>query len=64
MQNPFDEVRAAVQQAKELHRAVDAEANALADLLEGRLKHVTHYRLKRMKATLQRFNSQTGTWKE
>lgn len=64
MDNPFDAMREAVQQARELNRAVDTQANNLADLLDGRLQHVSKYRLQRLKAQLQRFNATTGAWKD
>jgi hypothetical protein len=61
--NPFDEMRAAVERAKDLNRAVDLQVNSLVDLLEGRLEHVSTYRLKRLKAALKWFNANTGRWK-
>jgi hypothetical protein len=63
MDNPFDEMRRAVQAARELNRAVDDQANTLADLLDGRLQHVSSYRLKKLKAQLREFNAHTGQWK-
>jgi hypothetical protein len=63
MDNPFDEMRRAVQAARELNRAVDDQANTLADLLEGRLQHVSSYRLKKLKAQLRDFNAHTSHWK-
>ena len=62
IENPFDVMRAAVLQARDLNRAVDQQANALVDLLEGRLENVSSYRLKRLKAALRRFNAGTGKW--
>ena len=62
MDNPFDAMRAAVNEARELNRAVDAQANALADLLEGRLQHVSNSRLARLKRELRDFNIHTGRW--
>jgi hypothetical protein len=64
MDNPFDEMRAAVERAKDLNRAVDLQVNSLVDLLDGRLEHVTVYRLKRLKSALKWFNANTGRWKE
>lgn len=63
MENPFDEMRRAVQAARELNRAVDDQANNLADLLDGRLQHVSTWRLKKIKAQLRDFNAHTGNWK-
>lgn len=64
MDNPFDAMRDAVNQARELNRAVDQQANNLADLLDGRMRYVSKYRLQRLKQQLQRFNAVTGEWKE
>lgn len=64
MNNPFDEIRQAVNDAKDLNRACDQQANNLAELLDGRLRHVNYYRLKRLKAQLRDFNAHTGNWKE
>lgn len=63
LENPFDAMRAAVQQARELNRAVDLQVNNMVDLLEGRLEQVSKYRLQRLKKQLQRFNASTGDWK-
>jgi hypothetical protein len=62
--NPFDEVRTAVNQARELFRAADDQANNMAALLEGRLRKVNPYWLKRLKKELHDFNAATGKWKE
>ena len=62
--NPFDEMCQAIEQARAVNRVVDNQANNLADLLDGRLQKVSHYRLKKLKAQLQRFNAATGKWKE
>jgi hypothetical protein len=57
-------MRRAVQKAREVNRAVDDQANALADLMDGRLRHVSQYRLKKLKAQLRDFNAHTGSWKD
>lgn len=64
MNNPFDEIEAAVHNARMLNRAVDRQANNLADLLAGRLKNVSEYHLKKLKKELRDFNIHTGRWKE
>ena len=61
--NPFDAMRQAVSEARQVLRAVDEQANTLVDLLEGRLQHVSAYRLKRLKRKLARWNANTGVWK-
>lgn len=63
MNNPFDEMRRAVESARDLNRAVDKQSNDMAELLDGRLQHVAHHRLKRLKAQLRNFNANTGEWK-
>lgn len=63
MENAFDEIRRAVQQARDVNRACDEQANTLADLLDGRLRHISGYRLQRLKRQLQDFNAHTRTWK-
>lgn len=60
--NPFDAMRAAVVEARELNRAVELQANALVDLLDGHLESVSEYRLRKLKAALRRFNARTGKW--
>lgn len=61
--NAFDQINQAVREARELNDTVDRQANALCDLLDGRLKKLTTYRLKRLKRELQNFNANTGQWK-
>lgn len=63
MDNPFDAVSAAVRQAKELNQVVDRQANTLADLLDGRLRFVNGYTLRRIKVQLRDFNAVTREWK-
>lgn len=63
-ENPFDEMRRAVSAAKLVNQACDQQANAMVDLLEGRLDHVSVYRLARLKKALTRFNSHTGKWNQ
>lgn len=62
--NPFDAMRQAVNEAKQVNRAADEAANAMVDLLQGRLQHVSGYRLKRLKAELKRWNANTGKWSD
>lgn len=64
MDNPFDEMRTAVRQAREVNKAIDQMTNNLAELLDGRLRHVDRYWLKRLKSQLREFNASTGKWKE
>ena len=63
MENAFNTLRVAIEQAKMVNRAVDSQVNTLVDLLEGRLRSVSGYRLARLKKELARFNACTKTWK-
>lgn len=64
MENPFDEIRHAVQQAKELDRAVASQAGAMATLLVGKLRHCPNYIVEQLKKELREFNIHTGEWKD
>lgn len=64
MQNAFDEMQRALQEAADVQRAADANANRMASLLRGRLRHVGRYQLKALKRELRDFNITTGEWKE
>lgn len=64
MENPFDAVAQAVREAQELDRAIDRQTNTIAELLDGRLRAVSSWRLKRLKTQLQGFNARTGKWKD
>ena len=64
IENPFDEMLRAVQVARQVNRAVDIQANAMADLLKGRLRHVSDWNLKQLKRELRDFNIHTGRWKD
>lgn len=64
MDNAFDEIRAAVARAKHVNSAVDEQVNAIIDLLEGRLRKASPYRLKKLKAALRDFNMHTCGWKD
>lgn len=63
MNNPFDEVSAAVDQAAALEYACNQNASRMARLLVGRLRHVSEWHLKALKRELRDFNIHTGTWK-
>lgn len=65
MSNPFDDVRTAVQQAREQLQAADGVAGNMAYLLRGRLRCVdSKYDLAALKKELHDFNAVTGKWKE
>lgn len=62
--NIFDEMKGAVRQAEATLRAADSVANDMASLLDGRLKNVSPWMLKRLKRQLRDFNIHTGEWKQ
>lgn len=64
MENPFDEMRRALSVARSVQKAADENTNAMADLIRGRLRNVSSYRLASLKRELRDFNIHTGTWKE
>lgn len=59
----FDEAHKAVEEAKATLRAVDGVADKLADMLVGRLRKVSGYTLKQLKAELRFFDSRTARWR-
>jgi hypothetical protein len=62
--NAFDDVRAAVEQAKFQLAAADGVANNMAKLLCGRLRKVgSTMALAELKRELSDFNMHTGRWK-
>lgn len=63
MENPFDEMRAAVDRAREVKRAVESQSHAMACLLVGNLRHCYPGVLSTLKKELRDFNIHTGTWK-
>lgn len=63
--NAFDDVRAAVAQAKEQFAATDSVATNMAGLLAGRLRQVWRpEHLSALKRDLAAYNIQTGRWKD
>jgi hypothetical protein len=62
--NPHDLMRAAVAQARSINNAADAAANNMAEVIRGRLRHVSWRNLKALKRELRAFNIHTGQWKE
>lgn len=64
MSSIFDEMRQAVAEARSTMAAADTVADGMADLLCGRLRHVSPYRLEKLKRELRDFNMHTGQWKK
>jgi hypothetical protein len=61
--NKFDEMRAAVSEAKQTLHAADDVAKSMAGLLRGRLRHCYYSDLVALKKELKGFNMHTGRWK-
>lgn len=64
MNNVFDDMRAALAQAKDTMRAADACADNMARILLGRLHHVAPYVLVQLKRELQDFDAHKKEWKQ
>ncbi len=62
MDNPFEEIRAAIDQMRELNFAADSYVNVMLDLIDGRLRRADPHRVKRLKSALRKFNARTGRW--
>lgn len=63
MNNVWDEISNALAQSRAINHAADQNANTMAELLDGRLRHVSGWKLARLKRQLRDFNIQTRTWK-
>lgn len=63
MSNKFDEMRAAVSEAKDTFAAADSTAHKMAGMLAGRLRHVGGSELEQLKRELREFNMKTHRWK-
>lgn len=59
-----DDMVKAIENAETQLRIADYQANNLARVLIGRLKHVKPYYLKKLKKELQGFNSRTGEFRK
>ena len=65
MSNKFDEMRAAVADAKGTLRAADTVATQMAEILVGRLRQVdSGYTLAALKKELQHFDAHRKCWTE
>ena len=64
MNNPWDEVRAALSAARDVNAACDANANSMASIIVGRLRHVGSYRvLAELKKELRDYDAGKKRWK-
>lgn len=65
--NKWDAVRASVDEAKMMLRAVDSQVETMAELLCGRLRLLKSFRgvdaLRTLKRELRDFNGTTGKWR-
>jgi len=62
--NKFNLFYEGLQDAQQTQRAADANANRMAEMLVGRLRHVRGIHLEKLKRELRDFNIQTHRWKE
>ena len=61
-ENIFDDMRLAVQHARSTFNAADNQADAMARMLDGRLRHCGPTALAALKKQLRNFNIHTGRW--
>jgi len=63
--NAWDEMRAAIDEARDRLRAADNCASDMASILRGRLRRVNStYELRELKRELRDFDMTTGEWKK
>jgi hypothetical protein len=63
MNNPWDDINAALRATRETDAAVQQNAKAMGALLVGKLRYVSNDTAARMKRELADFNIHTGKWK-
>lgn len=61
-ENPWDALRSAIEQAKNIQQALRSHANTMTDLLLPNLEQISNNRLVQLKKRLRRFNMTTGRW--
>ena len=61
--NQFDQMRAAVKEARTTLYAADNANHQIARILVGRLRQCNHIQLAELKKELKQFNAHTGVWK-
>lgn len=64
MNNAFDELTAALNQARNVRSAAKTHGNAMLDLLDGNLRGLSPWRLAKIKKQLRAFNIHTERWSE
>ena len=58
-----EEMAESIRDAEKTLRRADSEAQRMASLCVGRLRHVGKWTLQRLKRELSQFNAHTGEWK-
>lgn len=58
------ELQQAVNDAQATLRRADILSDQMGKLIEGRLRHVNSYTLKKLKRELKSFNIHTGVWND
>ena len=61
-EHPWSTLREALVETQRLQNALDAKSDDMAGMLEGRLRKVSSWKLKRLKKELSQFNARTGRW--
>lgn len=64
MSNTFDAMRQALSEAADIQRAADMNSEHMAQMLRGRLRHVSAWTLSELKRELRDFNIHTGEWRD
>ena len=54
----------ALEEANAINYQADLRANDAAEIIKGRLRRVSVWRLKELKRELSQFNANTGKWRE
>ena len=62
MDNAFDEITKAIEQAKAVDSVCNRNANAMLEILIGRLRHCRPWNLAKLKRELRDFNIHTKQW--
>ncbi|GAA0721608.1 hypothetical protein GCM10009105_32090 [Dokdonella soli] len=62
--NAGDDIRNAIADARSQLSAADSHVRQMADLLCGRLKHVNHHTLIKLKRELRDFDAHKKEWKQ
>lgn len=62
--NPWDDLRDGLNQARELERAAQYYAAQMGRMLRGKLHHCNHSDLEALKRELSNYNLRTGKWRD